>query len=394
MVLSLLTGLILMGDTPGRDITLLVPFSGDSVSYDQGKIFVLSAPKVEGATLTASTQWQSTRYFALSDTMKEGFPKEFLKMFTPGTTIQEVVYGFKIISNYSKPESVSYRYSDTMSIRKFWGTPEFSSLLRQLKSTDAQNLILTVRGWKDSSYTTAYDDPNADNRAWYKLQLQLIPGDNLVYFALNGKKESALEYSTHLANESKPIDSRENRFHNSELEQSCTSCHEGLPGADSGKSMKADCSVCHKALSTGSTIHAPVEMKECASCHDWSIEKKAIVVTKGVPEACFDCHSEQKTMIDSSQVQHPVASECVTCHSPHASSAAPHLVKKAVYDLCLGCHEDKNLNHPVGKHPVRFARTKSGDEISCVSCHTPHGSNNLHLLKVGGNPMMICTNCH
>ena len=394
LLIGFLGGLLLMGDAPNRDITLLVPFSPDSISYDQGKLFVLSAPKDSGTTLTASTQWETTRYFVLSDTVREGFPKEFLKMFAPGTTIQQVVYGFKFFRYYAKAESLAFKYGDTMTIRKFWGTTEFSNLLKELKSNDAQSLILTVRGWRDSTCTTPYDDPNADNRGLYKLQLHLIPGDNLLYFALNGNKNTAAEYSTRLVNESNPIDSREKRFHNSELEKSCTTCHEGLPSADSGKSMTADCSVCHKAWSTDTLMHSPVEMKECGSCHTWSQEKNSMVVAKGVPDACFDCHAEQKSLIDSARVQHPVAGDCLTCHSPHASSTAAHLLKKNVYDLCTACHDDKKLNHPVGKHPLRFVRTKTGDEISCVSCHTPHGSDNDNLLSVAGGKMMVCAKCH
>jgi predicted CXXCH cytochrome family protein len=36
----------------------------------------------------------------------------------------------------------------------------------------------------------------------------------------------------------------------------------------------------------------------------------------------------------------------------------------------------------------------TGQEISCVSCHNPHGSQNPALLKVGGGPMGICLDCH
>jgi predicted CXXCH cytochrome family protein len=119
-----------------------------------------------------------------------------------------------------------------------------------------------------------------------------------------------------------------------------------------------------------------------------------MVVTKDIPGACYECHADKQTAIDSSASQHPVASECLTCHSPHASSEAPHLVRKNIYELCTGCHEEQKLNHPVGKHPVRFAILKSGEEISCASCHNPHGSENQHLLTVGGNPTMVCAACH
>ncbi len=397
IVLIVLIGTVFfLGDVPQQKITIVAPVMPDSISYEQGKIFVLSVTKDSvDNSLTASTQWQETKFLEVfSNDGKDAFPKEFIKLFPSHSTIQKVWYMFKFSNYYSIPESVQYAYTDTISVRTFWGKPELSLLLNEVKSTKAEHLLLMVRGWHDSSYTTAFDDPIADNRSLFKLQLHLIPGANILYFAPGGRKKDAFEYVTDFVNESKPLDTRANRFHNSEIEKSCTTCHEGLPSADGGKSMKADCSVCHKAIASGSMIHSPVEMNECVTCHSWSQEKNSMVVTKGVPDACFDCHTEKKITIDSSRVQHPVATDCVTCHSPHASSEGPHLVKKNIYDLCGDCHEDKKMNHPVGKHPVRFAKTITGDEISCVSCHTPHGSENDHLLKVGGNSMMICIQCH
>jgi predicted CXXCH cytochrome family protein len=38
--------------------------------------------------------------------------------------------------------------------------------------------------------------------------------------------------------------------------------------------------------------------------------------------------------------------------------------------------------------------TATGKEISCVSCHLPHGSANESLLKVEGGAMVSCLECH
>lgn len=384
------------GDTPQKDIILLYPDqTKDSISYEQGKIFLLSVAKSADTSVVVSTQWQVTNYWdVFSDSAKNAFPKDFIRLFPPNSTIQKIWYSFKFRNYFSAPDSIQYAYTDSVSVRTFWQKPELSKLLGEVRSTSAGNMLLVVRGWQDTSYTTPYDDPNADNRGLFKLQLHLLPGDNSLYFAPGGRRAIALGYITNLTNESKPLDTREGRFHNSELEKGCTPCHEGLPGADSGRTMKADCATCHKALASGSTIHSPVEMKECGTCHDWSQEKNSMVVTKGIPDACYDCHSDKKVLVDSAKVQHPVAADCITCHSPHACNEAPHLVKKNIFDLCTGCHDDKAINHPVGKHPVRFALTRTGEEISCVSCHNPHGSENDHLLTVAGGNMMVCTKCH
>ncbi|MFI5253433.1 MAG: cytochrome c3 family protein [Bacteroidota bacterium] len=373
---------------------ILYPSLQDSTSYDEGRTLLVSMEKDSTGFLLVSTQWQLLKYINFSDSAAKGnFPKTFLQYFKPHTTIQKLWYTFQISNYFTAPESVTFKYTDTMNVRTFWQRPEFATLLKEVKEAQANYLILNIAGWIDTSCTTPYDDPNADNHGLYKLHIRLVPGVNTIYFAPSGKKNDAMEFTTSYVNESKPLDARTSHFHNSDLEKSCTPCHEGLPSADSGASMKADCPVCHKMPPPDLTIHSPVEMKECGTCHSWSAEKKIMMVTKGVPDACFDCHPDKKTSIDSSKSAHPVASDCTICHSPHSSKVTT-LLKKNIYELCTGCHDEQRLNHPVGKHPLRFALTKTGEEISCVSCHNPHGSDNEHLLAMGGGPMAVCVKCH
>ncbi len=385
---------VLMGGSPTQKVSLLYPTLQDSTSYDQGQIFIVSAQKDTTGALLVSTEWRTLKQIDLTASeAKDEFPKTFLKLFEPHTTIKKIWFTYKFTNYFTTPESVAYKYGDTMTIRRFWRTPEFAGLLKEVQNTSPLYVVMKISGWKDSSYVTPYDDPNDDNRKLYKLHLRLVPGLNLIYFAPAGRKDEALEFTTNYVNESKSLDTRSTHFHNSEFEKNCTTCHEGLPSADNGMTMKADCSVCHTAPPPELKIHGPVEMKQCDACHGWSGEKKVMLVTKGVPDACYECHSDKKTAVDSSKSVHPIASDCITCHSPH-SSDQPHLLKTNVYDLCTGCHADQKLNHPVGKHPMRFALTRSGEEISCVSCHNPHGTDNDHLLKVAGGSMAVCAKCH
>lgn len=158
--------------------------------------------------------------------------------------------------------------------------------------------------------------------------------------------------------------------------------------------MTADCSVCHKEHRLAEYIHGPVEMNECTSCHAWSAEKKAVVVGAGVPGTCETCHGEKVAAVDSAAYPHAVASECATCHSPH-SSDRQHLLKDDVNELCSGCHDGFQLNHPVGRHPVRYRTVAStGAEISCASCHNPHGSSHPKLLVASNKAAEICAQCH
>lgn len=385
---------LFLGSEPSERVRILGPSAGDSSSYDQGKLLILSLLKEAGPDLLVSTQWSVQRVMDVSTRgAKDNFAKDFYRIFEPKTTMQQLTYALKYFKGFSKPESLTYAFRDTMSIRTFWQKPEFTSLVKSIRSTDVSEVLVTLKGWRDSVWTTPYDDPNSDSRSLFKLHVQLVPGVNRIFFSTPGRKDQGVEYYTNYVDEAKPVESRSDRFHNSRLEESCTSCHEGLPSANEGKSMKADCAVCHKAKFSATFLHGPAEMKECTSCHSWSAEKKAIVVEKGVPAACYDCHDKKQAQVESSQFPHPVAGECLTCHSPHGTEQK-HLVKEDVYTLCTSCHEDQKINHPVGRHPLRFVTLNNGQELSCVTCHNPHGSENEKLFTFPGGRLEVCSQCH
>jgi len=390
--------IMFLGDATRNNITLLIPFESDSLSFDQGKIVVVSVPKDFGKGLLVSTQWETEKVIDVNTKQtKDNFAKEFYKGFPPQTTIQMISYSYKFYNGWSKPETLSYKYSDTMSIRSFWQTPNFSNFLQQIQSTNGSMLLLCVKGWKDTLWSTTHDDSNDESRALFMLQLQLVPAENRIYFGVPGKKDEAYEYKTDFVPRSKPLEEREGRFHNSRFEQNCISCHEGLPGASNGQSMNAECGVCHKEKMGDLFTHGPAtEPKDCSSlCHSWSPDKKSVIVTKGVPVVCYDCHNEKKDEISAANFKHKVAGDCATCHSPH-SSHNPALLKRDVFRLCTSCHQSHKMNHPVDKHPLRFVKLndKSNEELSCVSCHNPHGSENASLLKAGGGSMAVCMQCH
>lgn len=382
------------GDGNVESIRMLRPPSGDSLSYDQGKLFLVSVAKAEGENLVLSTQWREERVFDLNTRgSKENFAKDFYRLIPPRSSIQSLVSSFKLFKGFTKPETLSFHYLDTMSIRSFWQQKSFTTLVRNVQSTNSSEILITVCGWQDTVISAVYEDPTMENRWLYKLHVQLIPGANDVYFSIPEKRSEGLRYSTTFVNDTKSVESRENRFHNSKLEESCVSCHEGLPSANDGKSMKADCAVCHKSKIMAKYLHGPAEMKECTSCHGWSVEKKAVTVESGVPGACYVCHDDKQKQVENSPVPHPVASECLTCHSPHGTENM-HFLKVNTYTLCKSCHEDQKMNHPVGRHPLRFTLLKNGEEIACSTCHNPHGSENEMLFKLPGGRLEMCSQCH
>ena len=76
--------------------------------------------------------------------------------------------------------------------------------------------------------------------------------------------------------------------------------------------------------------------------------------------------------------------ECTTCHNPHGSQNVKMLREgNSINEACATCHAEKRgpflWEHAVGRE-------------NCVTCHDPHGSNNERML-VAKLPM-LCQRCH
>ena len=161
----------------------------------------------------------------------------------------------------------------------------------------------------------------------------------------------------------------------------------------------SNCLECHADHATGDYVH-PAVQGGCTTCHTIENHDDAsfVSVQRKESDGCRECHP-------SASVQHPhfpyASGMCTRCHDPHASRY-PKLLRAKVNDVCLDCHlqgrakrgsrylptielsSDYRVGHPYARHPVGGARDPlSGEEMSCLSCHMPHGSNKLHQLKMG-----------
>ncbi len=183
----------------------------------------------------------------------------------------------------------------------------------------------------------------------------------------------------------------------------------------------SNCPECHADKIKGEHVH-PAIKKGCTSCH--AIENKrdtTYVTLKQSPTiCCLACHQEEVSLYPHL----PYSSEwCLRCHDPHASGSVK-LMRSNVNDLCLECHlsspehpgsrleptivltADRTMGHPYANHPVRGkVDPLTGEEMSCISCHAPHGASKRPLLKMGEripedvlNKVTetddMCTKCH
>ena len=152
-----------------------------------------------------------------------------------------------------------------------------------------------------------------------------------------------------------------------------------------------DCLMCHPGKADAANVHPAVYMG-CASCHasvdatnmphDFGGSPKGLAAE--VPALCFNCHDAG--MFSGKQTVHmPVmGGMCTSCHDPHGSAEVK-LLKATKPEVCYDCHDKMNFYGPTVHVPVGLG--------TCEACHEPHQSDNPKLFK-GDGTKVICFNCH
>lgn len=186
--------------------------------------------------------------------------------------------------------------------------------------------------------------------------------------------------------------------------QSCETCHgPGGKHVDSGdkadirrftamnaRDVNATCLSCHNKgshVNWQGGVHDARNLS-CASCHSVHNAKseKAQLKTVTALQTCEACHKQEAMKVKKSGHM-PLREgkmDCTTCHSPHGSTNVRMLkVGNSLNETCASCHAEKRgpfvWDHAAGRE-------------NCASCHDPHGSNNDRML-VAKEPM-LCQRCH
>ncbi|MDX2149295.1 MAG: DmsE family decaheme c-type cytochrome [Bryobacteraceae bacterium] len=160
------------------------------------------------------------------------------------------------------------------------------------------------------------------------------------------------------------------------------------------------CLRCHESTLSRANIRRSEHTQSdivCTSCH--SIHRSATpknLLARGQSSLCYQCHPAVRAQFNM-PVKHRVNEgfmECTDCHNPHGANAPtwrmgvrPRMVHQALgnEEPCLKCHQDK-------RGPFAFEHPAVRVE-GCESCHAPHGSTNLRLLR---RPVVftLCLECH
>jgi len=121
-------------------------------------------------------------------------------------------------------------------------------------------------------------------------------------------------------------------------------------------------------------------------------------------EACLSCHGKVKTQFQFKRSQHSLNDvNCMDCHESHdkkTTQSNKATLKMEEPELCYSCHEDVKL-----KFAQRNSHNLESGEMTCSSCHTPHGGPggdvNASLKKhtpLAGRandiPNETCVSCH
>ena len=324
-------------------------------------------------------------------------------------------------------------------------------LRRAAKKAGARQLVVKV-GDNFIDPLAVIQDQGKD---YLHFRLPLVPGVNN-FTILPGGMELEIKYQAIIA-AVPPTLKNAYLFHRDEqLPESCVACHElretrAIEGSVQG--AEESCNVCHQDISKAVWQHGPVANKLCLACHQQSVkpwrigfppskievicfschmgksalhsrkylhgptivggctlchdphggDKRYFLWAEGSLELCITCHSDKENLVkkdDRLPYVHDVIPRrgCVICHDPHASDNL-FVLKMPINQLCVSCHSkiaDNSQGHPVYRHPVTAPkeRRRPGRELSCTSCHDPHGSTHTFMLIEEPLEGVLCRVCH
>ena len=173
-------------------------------------------------------------------------------------------------------------------------------------------------------------------------------------------------------------------------EEKCLECHE-----DEGKGYHA---TPHSRVKNERT---PAANNSCDTCHgpgkahvdadgDGHIKDFKKMAPRQIGEMCTTCHARSEHINWDGGKHNSRNMTCTTCHSVHESKSEKAQLKKvSVVETCVQCHrKEVNKVHKNSHMPVREGK------LECTTCHNPHGSQNVKMLREGGSITEACASCH
>ena len=168
------------------------------------------------------------------------------------------------------------------------------------------------------------------------------------------------------------------------------------------------CATCHDEVSKKFASNPHQKMVDmpgnhpgvtCENCHGAGSEhvagggdvtkifNPAKASAKDVDTKCQGCHSGVHP--DYMRSPHAKAGvSCIDCHSIHGSKEEV-LLKAPQPALCFQCHNDVKP-----QFSMPFHHKVNEGAVKCSDCHDPHGTFGANNLRSTADQNMICTKCH
>ncbi len=175
-------------------------------------------------------------------------------------------------------------------------------------------------------------------------------------------------------------------------DDTCVTCHES-----EGKSL-------HKSLhgqARNPRTPSANANQACETCHgpgrehsesgdQTKIRRLTALSPRDASEVCLGCHVRGDHAMWKGSMHDARNLSCITCHSIHSpKSAAAQLKAATVMETCASCHKTEAAKVQRSGHmPLREGK------MDCTSCHNPHGSTNVRMLKAGNWVNETCVSCH
>jgi DmsE family decaheme c-type cytochrome len=112
--------------------------------------------------------------------------------------------------------------------------------------------------------------------------------------------------------------------------------------------------------------------------------------TKEINDRCMTCHAggtQHMNAINSVHTKNDVS--CISCHSPHHATQPEFLLVKAQPELCYGCHLQQKAQFEMPFHHRVNERL-----VQCSDCHNPHGTVEAKQVRTSAAQDVVCYTCH
>jgi DmsE family decaheme c-type cytochrome len=177
----------------------------------------------------------------------------------------------------------------------------------------------------------------------------------------------------------------------------CKTCHADMPSKDFYKHYEDS----PHFVTTLDTKRGP-EWQGCEACHgpgkahvDGGGDKTKIfkfetASAKEINARCLDCHaggSQHMNAINSEHLKNNVS--CISCHSPHHAKESEFLLVKSQPELCYTCHLQQKAQFDMPFHHRVNERL-----VQCSDCHNVHGTVGPKQVRTSSTQDAICFKCH